>query len=363
MRKRAVRTFKTGDGSARATVARAAMMAAGLAFMLCCVSVPARGALERTFGHAVVSTVVDLVLYNAVYVAVAVALLFTTRSSRRETLGWRALALGMVGTAGGNLYFSLVLADLPQIPYPSLADAFYLALYPACYVAIVLVLTAHVGRFPLSVWLDGLVAGAGVAAIAAALWFEPLTAVAPGTPLLTVIASIAYPVFDLLLLILLVGVLSILRTATRGWVVLLTAGLATTAVSDVVLAVQTVAGSYVEGSWIDLGFLAGVLFMALAAHRSHHGRPVDALEVISRRRGGSLRVMLIPLLSTGASLVLLSVGQGDRFPPLAGLFAALCIAGSGLRGALTFRELGRLADVHREARTDDLTRLPNRRAL
>jgi len=347
----------------RAAGARAALVAMALTVAVCCACVPARPALVRGVGAATVSTVVDLCLYNLVYVLAALALLLHVPQSRREGVGWRVLAAGMLCTAAGNAWFSLVLADLPAVPYPSVADAFYLSWYPACYIAIVLVLTAHVGRFPLSVWLDGLVAGAGVAAVAAALWFRPLTAVDPSAPLLTVVASIAYPVFDLLLLVLLVGVLFILRSATRGWVVLLTAGLAVTAASDVVLALHAVAGTYVEGGWGDVGFLAGVGLLVLAAHRSRRSQPVDALEVVTRRRGGSLRVLLVPLLSAGASLVLLFAGQGARFPAVAGAFAAICITGAGGRAALTFRELGRLADVHREARTDDLTRLPNRRAL
>ncbi|WP_328293716.1 bifunctional diguanylate cyclase/phosphodiesterase [Kineococcus sp. NBC_00420] len=349
--------------SLRATATRVAVVVMAVAFAASCACVPLRPLLDRTFGGAPVSTVVDLVLYNVVYVSAAAGLFLHASPSRRDAVGWRVLAVGMLCTAVGNVWFSLVLAQLPVVPYPSLSDAFYLCWYPACYLAIVLVLTAHVGRFPLSVWLDGLVAGAGVAAVAAALWFRPLTAVDPSAPLLTVVASIAYPVFDLLLLVLLVGVLFILRTATRDWVLLLTAGLAVTTASDIVLSTRTVEGSYVQGGWGDVGFLAGIVLMAFGAHRSHRARTVDALEVLTRRRGGSLRVLLVPLLSAGASLVLLFLGQGDRFPPVAGAFAAACVSGAGLRAAMTFRELGRLADVHREARTDDLTRLPNRRAL
>lgn len=342
---------------------RTATVVAVVAFLLCCLCVPLRQALQRTFDGGAVSTVVDVVVYNLVYLAAATALSLRRSHSRREALGWRILAAGMLCTAAGNIYWSLVLDRLPVVPYPSVADAFYLSWYPACYVAIVFVLTAHIGRFPLSVWLDGLIAGAGVAAIAAALWFRPLTAIDSSAPLLTVLASIAYPVFDLLLLVLLVGVLFILRASVQVWVIFVTAGLAATAASDVVLATQTVAGTYAQGGWGDVGFLAGIVLIALASHFGRKARPVDALEIVSQRRGGSLRVLLVPLLSAGVSLALLYLGQGDRYPPVAGIFAAACITGAGARAAMTFRELGRLADVHREARTDDLTRLPNRRAL
>lgn len=168
--------------SLRATATRVAVVVMAVAFAASCACVPLRPLLDRTFGGAPVSTVVDLVLYNVVYVSAAAGLFLHASPSRRDAVGWRVLAVGMLCTAVGNVWFSLVLAQLPVVPYPSLSDAFYLCWYPACYLAIVLVLTAHVGRFPLSVWLDGLVAGAGVAAVAAALWFRPLTAVDPSAP-------------------------------------------------------------------------------------------------------------------------------------------------------------------------------------
>jgi diguanylate cyclase (GGDEF)-like protein len=352
-----------GGGGVRALAGRAGLLVMAAAFVLFCASVPARPGLERALGAGAIATIVDLVLFNLVYVAAAVAVLTRAPHSRREARGWQALGVALLTCVAGNVWYSLVLERLPEVPYPSVADGLWLLWYPTCYVAIVATLTAHVGRFPLSVWLDGLVAGSGVAAVAAALWFRPLTAIEPATPLTTVVTSMAYPVFDLLLLVLLVGVLVILRTAARGWVLLLAGGLAATGVADVVSAVQTLDGTYVDGRWIDTVWLVGVILLTAAAWRSRRAEAVDAIHVVARRRGGSLRVLLLPLLSAAASLALLTAGQGDRFPPVAGVFACACIAGAGIRAAMTFRELGRLADVHREARTDDLTRLPNRRAL
>ena len=349
---------------ARSRVRVGGFALAALGCALVAAAGPYRARLDAAVGRGTTSHVLDFGLYNLVYVAAAVSLLATRPSaSRRERLGWQALALALLLSAAGNGWYTLVLSRLPEIPYPSLADGLYLAWYPLSYVSIILVLTARVGRFPLSVWLDGMVAGAGVTALAAAAWFQPLTAQYPGTPLGTVVVNMAYPVFDLLLICLLVGVAYIVRLAAQGWLLLLGVGFVATGYADVVSAIQVVDGSYVEGGWVDSIWLVSVVLLCAAGLPTRRVESVDALQLVVRRHGGSLRVMAVPLASATASLALLQLGQGDRFPPVSGVFAGLCILGAGLRATLTFRDLARLADVHREARTDDLTRLANRRAL
>jgi diguanylate cyclase (GGDEF)-like protein len=340
------------------------VVVATLASALSAASVPYRAELDRLFGAFPMDVVIDFGLYNLAYLAAAFAVAVPRRGApTRERWGWWALAAALVSSTGGNIWYTLVMVPANEYPYPSVADYLWLAWYPLSYVAIFLLLTARVGRFPLSVWLDGLVAGAGAAALAAALWFEPLTAQSPGTPLDQVVVSMAYPVFDLLLVCLLIGVAYMVRMALQLWLVVMAAGFAVTGVADVIAAIQTVDGTYVEGGWVDPMWPWGVVLLAAAALPRRRVESVDALSLVTQRNGGSLRVMAVPMTSAAASLALLQLGQGDRFPPVAGVFAGLCILGAGLRAALTFRDLARLADVHREARTDDLTRLANRRAL
>src|SRR3712207_4045541 len=122
-------------------------------------------------------------------------------------------------------------------------------------------------------------------------------------------------------------------------------------------------GTYAGGSWLDLGWPLGIAALVTASMPRREEAGIDALDLVTHTRGASLRMMGIPLASSGASLALLVMGQGSTFPVVAGVFAGASIAAAGLRTALTFRDVARLADVHREARTDDLTRLANRRAL
>ena len=109
--------------------------------------------------------------YEAIELLAAGALLLRAAHDRRERLAWSFLALGVIAATCGDLYWDISLAGLSAIPYPSAADALYLAFYPAAYVGLALLLRARGGRFPASVWLDGAVCALGLAALVGALAF------------------------------------------------------------------------------------------------------------------------------------------------------------------------------------------------
>src|SRR5215203_2499077 len=122
------------------------------------------------------STVLDGALMQTVYdgillgAAVLCALCVGTRPGER--VAWSLLALGLALYAGGNIYWSLALADLDDPPYPSIADALWLGFYPLAYVAIVLLAKARIPRLGVRLWLDGIIAALTVAAISAAVVFK-----------------------------------------------------------------------------------------------------------------------------------------------------------------------------------------------
>jgi diguanylate cyclase (GGDEF)-like protein len=71
----------------------------------------------------------------------------------------------------------------------------------------------------------------------------------------------------------------------------------------------------------------------------------------------------VPAIFSVSSLVLLTIGQSGSLPVLSSSLAAACVLAVFARAGLTFKELRDLRDVYQQARTDDLTGLPNRRAL
>ncbi|MEJ7689570.1 MAG: hypothetical protein WKF76_03575 [Nocardioidaceae bacterium] len=102
----------------------------------------------------------------------------------------------------------------------SWADVGWLAYYPFTYVAILLLVRARVRRFRASTALDGLLAGLAAAAVVATVVFGGLAAVS-GQSTLVLVVTVAYPVADLLLIVLVVGFFAVTGSRPdRSWLIL-----------------------------------------------------------------------------------------------------------------------------------------------
>src|SRR4051794_30296444 len=289
------------------------------------------------------------------FLGCVVCALRTVQSSGRERAAWLALTLGLVGFFAGDLYYTIVITPMQgDAPFPSPADAGYLAIYPGSYVALLLLLRARAGRIPSMLWLDGLVTAFAVAAVGAALVFG-VVASTDGS-LATVATNLAYPLGDLTLFAFVIAVITVTgRRPGRTWV-LMAIGFAVFAVCDTIYLYQTALGTYVEDKLLDAGWPAAYVFVAFAAWQPQ--KRLDARSL----RGGAM--MALPAGSALAALGLTIADHYMRINALALWFASASIALVVARFALTFREnLRMLRSSEAEATTDALTGLGNRRAL
>ena len=206
--------------------------------------------------------------WDSVYVATeflaAGICLMRGLSSRDEGRAWILVALGIACFGAGDVYWTFVLKHQDSIPLPSPADAGYLLFYPCVYTALVLLVRAREDRFTPGLWLEGFIGAFAVAAIGAALLQNPIES-ATGGSAKEVATSIAYPLADILLFSLVVGVL-ILTGVRRGWTWIVTAlGLAIFAVTDSIYGYQTAADTYVDNTILDIGWPLAFAFFAFAA--------------------------------------------------------------------------------------------------
>jgi diguanylate cyclase (GGDEF)-like protein len=205
-------------------------------------------------------------IYNVIEFLAAGICLLRGLTQREERRGWILLGLGMLCFALGDVYWTLVLKHKDEIPVPSPADAGYLLFYPFAYGALVVLVRTRADRFAPGLWLEGAVGSFAVAAIGAALLQKPIEA-ATGGSATTVAASIAYPLADILLFSLVVGV--VILTGVRqghGWTWIVTAvGFGIFAVTDAVYGYQTAAGTYVDNTILDIGWPAAFTLFAFAA--------------------------------------------------------------------------------------------------
>jgi two-component system cell cycle response regulator len=264
------------------------------------------------------------------------------------------MGAGLLAWAAGEVAWTVLLADDPDPPYPSVADVLYLSFYPASYTSLLLLARSRTDSFRSSLWLDGAIAALTVAALIATLAFQPIVDATSGNAT-EIAVNLAYPVGDLLLLGLVVAVFGL-----NGWRpdpvwLLIGGGLGLTAVSDGFYLVQSATDQYVKGTLLDIAWPASALLVAVAAWQP-------------ARKKIMIQDWLIIAVPVGCGLVAVQLLVYDHFERSVNV-AALSLAAWALllalaRMALAFLENQRtLSQTHTEARTDSLTGLRNRRSL
>jgi diguanylate cyclase (GGDEF)-like protein len=325
----------------------------------------------------------DLWLYNFVWVAAAASVAARARRDLTNRVTFACLTLGLTASLIANVYYTAVLTTLDNPPYPSWSDLGFLLLYPLTYITVIRLLKARVERWHPSLWLDGVILGFGVAALGAAFVLAPVLDVTNAS-FAVAATNLAYPLGDLLLIsTVLAGIWLLNRRIDRSWA-LLGAGVIAMGIGDVTYLLQDSAGQYVEGTPLDLTWLFGAVLMAAAAvttsdttpqiphtrQPSHRNRrtSIPAPVPVDHGPGGARpgtrwALLAIPMTVTLVSLGLLLPWGHWQSSVVARWLAAGALCAVAARTALTYREVWDLADAQRQARTDELTGLTNRRGF
>jgi diguanylate cyclase (GGDEF)-like protein len=261
------------------------------------------------------------------------------------------LAAGVTAWAGGDVIFRAAAMRHMDLGFPSVADAGYLAFYPLVLAALALAVRRQLRGVQASIWLDSVLV-AVAAACAIGVLLDPVLARTEGS-LPAKIISTSYPVFDMLLIAAAVGVL-----ALRGWRLRTTwlwpiAGLGIFAIGDIVYALRVAHNAYHLGTVLDAFWAVGLACLASWVRSSGAGEPAPKAET----------ALAVPVLATLLAVLVLCAGTQIHLPMISVVLAALTVVMAAGRTQYAFRQLRRLADLRRQATTDDLTGLPNRRAL
>ncbi|HWH94118.1 MAG TPA: EAL domain-containing protein [Baekduia sp.] len=293
-------------------------------------------------------------LPNAIFAASAGLALLGARRTQRHRRPWMAIAASLGLWAAGQVIWTLVYGDMATPPYPSISDAFWLACYPLYYLALVLLLGDRIRRLPRGTWLDGLIGTLALATFAAALLFAPLHATAGGDTI-ALANNLAYPIGDFVLILMVVAAYALSGGKPgRAWT-LLGAGMLLNVTADWIYIFQAASGRYQEGTLLDATWVAATLFLAGAVWQP----PRPAASV----RFEGWRALAVPLGLSGAVLALLGVETVHRVNPVAHGFAVATLVCVIVRTVLALRDNLALVDTRRQALTDDLTGLANRRWL
>jgi diguanylate cyclase (GGDEF)-like protein len=248
-----------------------------------------------------------------------------------------------------------------EVPFPSWADAGYLAAVPLA-VAALLVLPAAAQSMAglLRIVLDGVMVALALFCTSWILVLGQLFA-AGGDNLLSTILSLAYPVGDVVTITMLIFALLRARQggeAARQPLYLIGLGLTGIALADSGFVYLTSQTSYTSGSFIDIGWFAGFAVLFVAARRPE--RPVAAAEAERGLRFvSSLSVPYTPVVIM-ATTVLFQHLRGEALDGTATFTAMAVLLLIVLRQVLTLREnlaLVRNLEERVERRTADHRRL------
>jgi diguanylate cyclase (GGDEF)-like protein len=295
-------------------------------------------------------------VYDGVMLGAAASCLARAALVRRERAAWLLIGAGLLVWTGGEIYYEAALSVSGSIPIPSPADAGYLLFYPLTYAGLIVLLRGRIGSFPFTRWLDGLIAGLAVAALVAALALGPIADASNSGSALETATNLAYPVCDLTLLTLVVTAVAFTGWRPGATWSLLGAGMVVLAVSDVAYLLESAQGTYVEGGLLDAAWPLGALLLAGAAWAPAPERR----RVVPR----GIRVSAVPVAAALLAIGVLAGERAGQLPATAEVLALLTLLLVIARLGLSLRRTGEtLASTEREARTDELTGLANRRAL
>ncbi|HET6731974.1 putative bifunctional diguanylate cyclase/phosphodiesterase [Mycobacterium sp.] len=198
----------------------------------------------------------------AVFATVCAGL--AARSARgRERTAWIWLTVGLAGWAVGEALWAYYELVARTDPFPSVADAAYL-LYPVCTcVALVLFPVGQSGLSRTRIVLDALIVAIALFEISWVTALQPVYEDGGDSPFALGL-SLAYPVTDIIVVTVALLVLARARSG-RMVLILLALGNVLNAVADSIWVYLDAHDAYVKGSVVDIGWLAGLLLISIAA--------------------------------------------------------------------------------------------------
>ena len=291
-------------------------------------------------------------LYDSVVVAAGAACLLRAQAIRSERAAWLLIGAAVLVWAAGEIYWTAYILDNPEAPYPSPADIGYLAFYPLAYAGLVMLVRARADEIDWRLWSDGAIAALGTAALGTAFVFDFVAERTSGTTL-EVVTSLAYPLGDIGMLAMIVGVIALTGwRPDRTWSLLLI-GLAALVVADIAYTVQATGGFVPPGNWIDPIYLISATCIGAILWQPSASR-------IKPERLDDRRELMVPAIFAAVMIGLFAMQYQSATSGLTTMLWAATMLAVIARLAISVHENRALVE---QVRTDPLTGLGNRGGL
>ncbi len=294
------------------------------------------------------------VVYDAVVLGAGLACLVRASAFGPERRAWLLIGAAILSWGAAEVYWAIFIEGNANAPYPSPADVGYLAFYPLAYVGLALLVRARAHEINWRLWMDGAIAALGTAALGAAFVFDFVAEKTEGTPL-QVMTTLAYPLGDIAMVAMVVGVVALTGWRPgRTWSLLL-AGLSALVIADIAYTLQSTGEALPEGGWIDPIYLVAAVCLGAAVWQ-----PAAAAEITSPNENDNRREIVVPAVFASVMIGLFAMQYYSATSGLSTVLWGATMTAVILRLAMSDRENKALLE---QVRTDQLTGLGNRGRL
>ena len=267
---------------------------------------------------------------------------------------WFGLALS-TRALGFVWFFSVVRFEVPP-PYPSLSDFLWIATALLMMGGLLHLAVSRFRLLTLSLLLDGITGALATAGLTLALFYDTLVdRVNAPAPDRVVVTNLVYPLLDIVLLLLLIGVYAAYAWQPPPMVWALAGGVIGFAVTDFIFLAQVTAGTFHPGTLLSPLTLATNGLIAISGWLPLRREPL--------RRRDQLPGLVLPGLFALVCLGLLICSTIRAVPTLSVVFASAGVLLAIARMALARRTIRSIALQRRDPRMDELTGVANRSAF
>jgi diguanylate cyclase (GGDEF)-like protein len=263
--------------------------------------------------------------------------------------------------ASGDIYGDWVQAATGSAPNHWVADISNPLFYLLLLAAVIVATRRHAQGLAASVWMDCAVGSLGACTVLAVVLRPVFDSALSGSAVANYATAAANPLFDLVLVSVVAGIAAVRDVRKSSRWALLIAGLMIFASVDTFYALQVAQNNLLIGEALGTGWAVGLAVMAVWAGGVG---PDDGSATQETKPVTGAGTLIVSSVATLAGLAVLSVSSRVHLSTLAVALAVVTVFVAVARAHLAFRQVALMANLRKlAAATDELTGLPNRRAL
>ena len=229
------------------------------------------------------SAIFSLTMISVLYIAVALILVGATKESRiygkRTQMAWGTLTVAVLTSVVGSMIWAFLVLNYNQNPTDSLADIFYLLFYPLFLIGILIFPSSNTSlRQRFKRYFDILIIMFSLTLVFWIFFVAPALQNYNGD-FTSLLFKLTYVLGGFLLLLSMLDLLfnRINKDMYAPFLILFT-GILVLIITDSIFAYQTIHGTYVYGSPLDMGWIIGYILIGLAGVSQYNHQKIN-LEV------------------------------------------------------------------------------------